>query len=263
VHRATAVLFGVCMATAAVLYLSPLAILVGRRDLVQTVHLYSGLALPVPTLLGWLSAAFRRDAAELNRFTAVDGAWLRDRVIAAPLRAVRGSRARWASGGADQPTTRRSGQTEAVRTGQTEAVRGAVGRLRVGKFNAGQKLYAAGVTGAVLVFLGTGLVMQFGGALPIRYRTGATFVHDLFAYGIAAAVFGHLWMASRDPIARAGMRTGWVPAWWAALEHPGWRPEPEPHRDPDPDDPFGTRMTPSAVSSAGADGRSGTAGTDA
>src|SRR5262249_35695084 len=51
VHWSTATLMGVCLATAAVLYLGPLSILVGRRHLVETVHLYAGLALPAPMLL--------------------------------------------------------------------------------------------------------------------------------------------------------------------------------------------------------------------
>jgi formate dehydrogenase subunit gamma len=79
VHRATAVLVGVCLATAAVLYLEPLATLVGRRALVVQLHVLAGLALPVPVLLGRLSAAYRADLRELDRFTAVDAAWLRRR----------------------------------------------------------------------------------------------------------------------------------------------------------------------------------------
>lgn len=79
VHRATAVLGGICLATAAVLYLEPLAVLVGRHGLVVDVHVWSGLALPVPVLLGWASAAVRADARLLNRFDRVDGTWLRRR----------------------------------------------------------------------------------------------------------------------------------------------------------------------------------------
>jgi formate dehydrogenase subunit gamma len=77
VHRSVAFLFGVCVATAAMLYVGPLAVIVGRRDLVATVHIAAGLALPLPLLAGWLSAAVRRDAALLNRFTPADWAWLR------------------------------------------------------------------------------------------------------------------------------------------------------------------------------------------
>jgi formate dehydrogenase subunit gamma len=79
VHRVTAVLVAVCLLTAAVLYLEPLATLVGRRGLVVQLHLWAGLALPVPVLLGRLSAAYRADLRELDRWTAADRAWLRRR----------------------------------------------------------------------------------------------------------------------------------------------------------------------------------------
>ncbi|MFJ2189116.1 cytochrome b/b6 domain-containing protein [Kitasatospora sp. NPDC087861] len=77
VHRTTAVLMGVCLATAACLYLAPLAELVGDRPLVVTVHVWCGLALPVPLLLGLASRALRADAARLSRFTPADRQWLR------------------------------------------------------------------------------------------------------------------------------------------------------------------------------------------
>jgi formate dehydrogenase subunit gamma len=79
VHRATAVFGLVCLATAAVLYLEPLAELVGRRNVVVDVHVWSGLALPVPVLLGALARATRTDFSLLNRFTPVDRDWLRRR----------------------------------------------------------------------------------------------------------------------------------------------------------------------------------------
>jgi len=223
VHRTTAFLFGVCIATAAVLYVPQFAILFGRRPLVMTVHLYSGLALPVPTLLGWLAglglrdrsgAGFRRDTAELNRFGPADGAWLRDHLIVGPARRLRRR----------PPATSTSITTTAAAAVSAAGAQNSGKILLGGKFNAGQKLYAAGVAGSIVVFLGTGLLMWFGADLnlPDRYRTGATFVHDLFAYGIFFAACGHLWMASRDPVARAGMRTGYVPSWWATTEHPHW-----------------------------------------
>jgi formate dehydrogenase subunit gamma len=79
VHRATAVLGIVCLATAAALYLEPVAELVGRRALVVDVHVWSGLALPVPALLGVLSRATRADFRLLNRFSRIDREWLRHR----------------------------------------------------------------------------------------------------------------------------------------------------------------------------------------
>jgi formate dehydrogenase subunit gamma len=79
VHRATAVLGLICLATAAALYLEPVAEIVGRRALVVQVHVWSGLALPVPALLGLASRAVRVDYRLLNRWTWVDREWLRRR----------------------------------------------------------------------------------------------------------------------------------------------------------------------------------------
>jgi len=184
VHRCTAVLMVCCLLTAAILYIGPLSVLVGRRALVVWVHVLAGLALPVPMLLGWASAAFRADLRELNRFRPADRDWLR-------------SRGRRAAG------------------------------LPTGKFNAGQKLYAAFVAGAILVQLGTGVLMRYGQHWPLSLRVGATFVHDWLAAAVLAAVLGHLHFALRDADARLGMRTGRVPAAWASREHPGWAEQPD------------------------------------
>jgi formate dehydrogenase subunit gamma len=182
VHRCTALLLGVCLLTAACLYVGPLAVLVGRRALVKDVHVYAGLMLPLPVLLGCLSAALRADLGRFNRFSAADWRWLRS-------------------------SDRRSG------------------RIPVGKFNAGQKLNAAFSGGAILVMLGTGLIMRFPSPWPLSSRTGATFVHDWLALAVFVVVLGHLAEASRDPVARAGMRTGTVPLDWARREHRTWADE--------------------------------------
>ncbi|MFJ4777583.1 cytochrome b/b6 domain-containing protein [Streptomyces sp. NPDC088762] len=184
VHRSTAALALVCVAGAACLYLPPLAELVGRRHLVVTVHEWSGLLLPLPFLLGLGSPAFRADLRRLNRFGPHDRRWLR-----AVLRRDR-------------------------RTGSRPA----------GKFNAGQKLYAGWLAGAVLVMLGTGLLMWFTGIAPLVWRTGATFVHDWLALTLGIVLAGHIGKALADPEARRGMRTGSVGRDWAEREHPLWRP---------------------------------------
>lgn len=81
--------------------------------------------------------------------------------------------------------------------------------------------------------VGTGLMMWFPHLTAVVWRTGATFVHDWLALAIAAAVFGHIWMAARDPEARLGMRTGQVSRAWARRHHPKWDPDAEASQDDD------------------------------
>lgn len=83
VHWVTAVLVLGLVATGAVMYVESLAGLVGHRGTVRTVHLWIGLATPVPLVLGLLSPrrgrALRADARDLERLDADDRAWLRRR----------------------------------------------------------------------------------------------------------------------------------------------------------------------------------------
>jgi formate dehydrogenase subunit gamma len=101
------------------------------------------------------------------------------------------------------------------------------GTIRVGKFNAGQKLNAALTAGAILVMLGTGTLMYFIGLVRLTWRTGATFVHDWFALGLGLLVLGHIYFAIKDAEARRGMRTGHVSIGWAQREHAEWADEPK------------------------------------
>ncbi|MFD0021611.1 cytochrome b/b6 domain-containing protein [Streptomyces sp. NPDC058382] len=182
VHRATGWLMLLCLVTAACLYLAPLAQLVGRRHLMVTVHEWSGILLPLPVLFGLLSPAFRADLRRLNRFAPYDRQWLRS------------ARKRLTS-----PKARPAG-----------------------KFNAGQKLYAGWIAGAVLVMMFTGLLMWFMGLLPDISRTSAIFVHDCLAWAVGIVLVAHMRKAYEDPEARLGMRTGHVSRSWAALHHAHW-----------------------------------------
>ncbi|GGN91206.1 formate dehydrogenase subunit gamma [Streptomyces albiflavescens] len=182
VHRATGYLMLLCLVSAACLYLAPLAQLVGRRHLMVTVHEWSGISLPLPSLLGLFSSAFRADLRRLNRFAVYDRQW---------LRAVR----------------RRRTSPEA---------------RPAGKFNAGQKLYAGWIAGAVPVMMFTGLLMWFMGLLPFISRTSAIFVHDVLAWAITIVLLGHMRRAFEDPEARLGMRTGYVSRSWAQRHHSRW-----------------------------------------
>jgi formate dehydrogenase subunit gamma len=175
---------GVCVLTAACLYVPQLAELVGRRALVVTLHTWTGLALPVPVLAGLASRALRTDLGHLNRFGPHDRTWLR----------------------------------AALHRDKRHSSRPA------GKFNAGQKLYASWIAGATLVMLGTGLMMWFTHLTPLLWRTSATFVHDWLALTIGIVLAGHIGMALADPESRRGMRTGSVGKDWADQQHPLWRP---------------------------------------
>ncbi|MEV8547827.1 cytochrome b/b6 domain-containing protein [Streptomyces sp. NPDC051572] len=184
VHRTTALLMGICVFTAACLYIPAFAELVGRRDLVVRIHECAGLALPVPVLIGLVSRGFRVNLGFLNRFGPHDRVWLRGALMRDKRRSARPA----------------------------------------GKFNAGQKIYANWIAGATLVMLGTGLLMWFTHLTPIQWRTSATFVHDWLALTMGIVLGGHIGMALGDPEARAGLRTGSVSRDWAKREHPLWKP---------------------------------------
>lgn len=96
------------------------------------------------------------------------------------------------------------------------------GTIKVGKFNAGQKLNASLTAGSILVLLGTGILMYFPDIARLAWRTGATFVHDWFALGLGLLIVGHIRFALSDAEARRGMRTGRVSADWASREHQAW-----------------------------------------
>jgi formate dehydrogenase subunit gamma len=95
-------------------------------------------------------------------------------------------------------------------------------RVRLGKFNPGQKLNAVFIAAAGVVMLGTGSIMKWFGPFPVDWRTGATFVHDWFAIAVWIVVVGHVVIALRDRDAFGGMLTGHVSAQWAERERPRW-----------------------------------------
>jgi len=97
--------------------------------------------------------------------------------------------------------------------------------VRLGKFNAGQKLNTAFVVAAALVMVGTGAIMNWFDPFPVDVRTGATFVHDWFAFGIWISVIGHIWFAFKDGEALRAMWRGTVSARWARANRPRWYEE--------------------------------------
>ena len=188
-HWLMAVMFIVLILTGATLYVPQLVELIGRRRLVERVHVDVGLALPLPlvvTLAGPWGRALRQDFRRLNRWTGDDRRWFR-----CLLRR--------------EPTY----------------------DLAVGKFNPGQKLNASFTLGVLLVMLMTGSVMHWEYYWPLSWRTGATFVHESLAYAFVAVVLGHVFMALTHPGALRSMITGRVTRRWAGRHAPAWLAEAE------------------------------------
>jgi formate dehydrogenase subunit gamma len=181
-HWVNALLFGILMATALALYFPSLGAVVGRRALVADIHLWTGIALPVPLLISMIGpwgAQMRRDLRRVNRWTREEIAWLR------------------ALGGRHAPRV-------------------------VDKFNPGQKLNAIFVGAAIVVMFGTGFILKWFRFFPVSWRTGATFVHDVIAFAIFAVVFGHILLAVTHWESLRSMVKGWVTESWAAQHAPGW-----------------------------------------
>ena len=100
--------------------------------------------------------------------------------------------------------------------------RGREARDQVGKFNAGQKANAAFVGGMIPVMIATGVIMRWYEPFDLRYRTGATFVHDWTAIVTWVVVTGHIAFALADRGSLQGMLTGRVSRAWASHHHPLW-----------------------------------------
>ena len=184
-HWSNAVLFLTLLVTGASLYVPQLSEVVKRRHLVKEIHVYAGVLLPLPLLL-----------------TCLSGRWGRAfRVDAGRLNRWSADDRRW------------------LRT------RGRDPRVRIGKFNAGQKLNAAFTAGAIPVMLATGLIMRFPSDWSLSWRTGATFVHDWVFLGLAVSITGHILFAINDPHALRSMVRGWIPRTWASHHAPRWAEE--------------------------------------
>ena len=188
-HWLLAVMFLVLLFTGAALYLPSLVGLVGRHRLVERVHVDVGLALPLPLLVSLAGSWGKGLRADLRRLNR----WsLDDRrwlACACHARVPRG--------------------------------------LRTGKFNAGQKLNAAFLAGALLVMLMTGSVMHWEYYWPLSWRTGATVVHESLAYVLVVVVAGHIIMALAHPPALRSMLAGRVSRRWAERHAPAWLEEME------------------------------------
>ena len=182
VHRTTGALVAVLTVTGAVLYYEPFALAVGRRPLMEGLHIAAGLLLPVPTLVGLAaSRELRDDMRVLGRMSHVDWLWLRRkdrRTARLPIGKFNG--------------------------GQKLAAAVLLGGLLV--------LFATGLL----------LIAPVTINLPVNLRTGATITHDLFTFGVLVLLAGHTWLAVRHPEARTALRTGQMDRAYAEIEYTGW-----------------------------------------
>jgi formate dehydrogenase subunit gamma len=94
--------------------------------------------------------------------------------------------------------------------------------LEADKYNPGQKLNAIFVGASILVMLVTGSMLQWFRFFPVSYRSGATFVHDIFAWVIFIVVVGHIVMALTHREALRSIFSGWVSENWAARHAGRW-----------------------------------------
>jgi len=103
--------------------------------------------------------------------------------------------------------------------------RGRASGLRLGKFNAGQKLNAIFVAGVLPVMVLTGSIMFWNRPFSDAWRTGATFGHDWGFVTLLVVVVGHIAKAFVEPTLLSSMVQGWVPEAWAERHRPRWHDE--------------------------------------
>lgn len=79
-HWATALGFGILMATALPLYFVQVEALVGRRALIAEIHTWTGVALPIPLIIalaGPWGTRLRRDVRRCNLWAKEELSWVR------------------------------------------------------------------------------------------------------------------------------------------------------------------------------------------
>ena len=193
VHWTNAILFAVLVVTGAALYLTPLIALVGRRELVERIHLYAGIALPVPLILalsGSWGHALRRDIRRFNRWSSADRRWLRVMFQPQPQRSYTAHEA------PDWQIQRRPKAQRCLRS-------------RWWARHAGQRV----------------CLLRWYLPFPLSWRAGATFVHNWLALLFVIVIAGHILMALSDRQALKAMLFGRISRTWAARHAPAWLDE--------------------------------------
>ena len=175
-HWAVAVTVFVMLATGLVMYVPALSEAIGQRFWIRTTHMVGALAfvlvLVVIPVLRW--PEIRRLERDLALWERADWDWFRRPwdVFLSEYRYM---------------------------------------TLRTGRFNGGQKLLAALTAVALAVLLLTGIPMYWWGIFSAQLVVRSRELHLLAAFGLAALIAGHLYLALFSPYglwqARAG-RTG-------------------------------------------------------
>jgi formate dehydrogenase subunit gamma len=98
-------------------------------------------------------------------------------------------------------------------------------RLEADKYNPGQKLNAIFIGASILVMLVTGSMLQWFRFFSVSIRSGATFVHDVFAWVIVIVVVGHIFMALTHREALRSIFGGRISESWAERHAGGWLKE--------------------------------------
>jgi formate dehydrogenase subunit gamma len=162
---------GVLLASGAVLYVPALSEALGQRFWVRAAHLAAAVALalipPAAALLRW--SEVREVERALSGWSDADRAW-----FARPWRVLRGEPV-------DLPSP-------------------------VGRFNGGQKLFAALVATGLAMLLLTGVPMYWWGWFTAALVARSRDVHVLAALALVPLLAGHVYLAVLSPHGRVSRR---------------------------------------------------------
>ncbi len=101
-------------------------------------------------------------------------------------------------------------------------------KLRIGKYNAGQKVLFWLIMAAIVVLLVSGLMMwraYFAEYLPIPVLRLAILAHAIAGIGLILLILGHIYLAIWVRGSITGMVTGYVSRKWVRQHHDRWAEE--------------------------------------
>lgn len=187
-HWAIAVAFFTMLGTGCALYFPSLASLLNRA-VAKQIHLWAAIALGISMVLIPLMGNRRsvvRSAREVQHLDRDDIAWLK----AGPRRQM-----------------------------------GRISPVPQGRFNAGQKLNTAVLSGGMVVLYITGFLLWYGERDTHFRFMGTVPIHDLFTVALVVLVTGHIYLGALHPATRAalrGMTWGDVDREYAEHHHAKW-----------------------------------------